>query len=271
MKKLSLALIMTGSLSLVSADVHQYDGYSYGSIGFENVTYKEFGTVSSKASGTSPLYTSGTLVRVNDRYDFSLDFASTLLPTTINEKWVSSSDGLLQHNDYDLLTNSAQLLVHYKFTPQHRFIAGPHYLLNTFKRYNWVKDNNAVILPVGVVEERISSLNMGAGYWYESKPAGVEGWRFHAKSFLDLPIWQQATNTDFEGANFDNTGGYNFDVTLYGGYTLLKGLEIGVYAGYNLQQRDGGEIPYMGGTLSWPENKLTSFRGGVQAVWNFSR
>lgn len=275
MKKNLLILSLAGMATVLSAESKSFDGYSYGGIGFENATYKEnsynpaIGSLKSKANGSSPVYTTGSLVRVNDRYDFSLDFSSTLLPSTITEDW-TGSNGTLQRNDYDLLANSATVLIHYKLTPQHRIIAGPVYVLNTFKRYNWVAVDPIISAPLGVTEERSTSLSGAIGYWYESKTAGIEGWRFKGNTLFSLPLWQRATNTDYKDIVFDNIGGYNADASVYAGYTVFKGLEVGVFAGCNYQKRNGGAQTYnVTHTVTWPENTLSTYRAGVNAVWNF--
>jgi hypothetical protein len=276
MKKNLLILSLVGMATVLSAESKSFDGYSYGGVGFENTTYQEsghsskIGSIKSKASGTSPVYTTGSLVRVNDRYDFSLDFSSTLLPSKISEEW-TGLNGTLQRNDYDLLANSATLLVHYKLTPQHRIVAGPIYALNTFKRYNWVAVDPIIDTPVGVIEERSASVSGAIGYWYESKTAGIEGWRFKGNTLLSLPLWQQTTNTSSkEDVVFNNIGGYNADVSVYAGYTLFKGLEVGAFAGYNHQRRNGGhQMDKLGNNVTWPENTLTTYRAGLNAIWHF--
>lgn len=275
MKKNLLILSLAGMATVLSAESKSFDGYSYGGIGFENATYREsghsstIGSFKSKASGSSPVYTTGSLVRVNDRYDFSLDFSSTLLPSTITEDW-TGSNGTLQRNDYDLLANSATVLIHYKLTPQHRIVAGPVYVLNTFKRYNWVAVDPVISAPLGVTEERSTSVSAAIGYWYESKTAGVEGWRFKGNTLFSLPLWQRATNTDYKDLVFDNIGGYNADVSAYVGYTIYKGLEVGAFVGGNYQNRNGGAQTYnMTHTVTWPENTLTTYRAGINAVWHF--
>lgn len=274
-KQLLLLAPLVAALSLNAGDRY-YDGYSYAGIGFENTMYQEtvffpnLGTVKSKAAVSSPVYSSGTLVNVNDRYDVSLDFSSTLLPSKTTEDW-DGQNGALQRNDYDLLTNNAMILVHYKITPQHRIVAGPGYTLNIFKRYNWVKLDPLISVPVGVNEERSASLSATLGYWYESKTAGVEGWRFKGHALVGLPVWQQTNNTASGGdVVFHDTAGYNSDVCLYAGYTFFKGFEIGAFMGGNYQKRNGGsQYDTAGNNVVWPENTLTIYRGGLNAVWKF--
>lgn len=274
-KKLLLFIPLAAAVSL-SAGERYFDGYSYAGIGFENAMYQEtlfvpgLGSVNSKAAVSSPVYSSGTLVNVNDRYDVSLDFSSTLLPSKTTEDW-NGPNGALQRNDYDLLTNNAMILVHYKITPQHRIVAGPGYTLNIFKRYNWVKLDPIVSVPVGVIEERSASLSGTLGYWYESKTAAAEGWRFKGHALLGLPVWQQTNNTASGGdVVFNNVGGYNTDVSLYAGYTLFKGFEIGAFVGGNYQKRNGGsQFDSLGNNVVWPKNRLTIYRGGLNAVWKF--
>ncbi|MCK9372339.1 MAG: hypothetical protein M0P91_04020 [Sulfuricurvum sp.] len=274
-KRLLLLAPLLAAVSL-GAGERYYDGYSYVGIGFENAAYQEtvfipnLGSVKSKAVVSSPVYSSGTLVKVNERYDFSLDFSSTLLPSKTTENWDSPS-GALQRNDYDLLTNNAMILAHYKITPQHRIVAGPNYTLNTFKRYTWVQLDPRIAIPVGVIEERSASLSATLGYWYENNTAALEGWRIKGHALLGLPVWQQTNNTASGGdVVFNDIGGYNTDVSLYAGYALFKGLEIGAFVGGNYQKRNGGsQFDSAGNNVVWPENTLMIYRGGLNAVWKF--
>ncbi len=273
MKKNLLILSLAGMATVLSAESKSFDGYSYGGIGFESATYKEtHGSLKSSAKGSSPVYTTGSLVRVNDRYDFSLDFSSTLLPSTINEKW-SNASGTILTDDYALLANSAQILVHYKLTPQHRIVVGPYYVLNTFKRYNQIAiDPTQVVVVPGVTEEQSASVSGIIGYWYESNTAAIEGWRYKGSALISHPLWQKTTNTASTGdIAFSDIGGYNVDISAYAGYTLFKGFEIGTFAGYNRQQRNGGgpKLDSVGNHVTWPENTLQTYRAGVNAVWHF--
>lgn len=277
MKKILLLGLIPFALS--AKDSSLYDGYSYFGFGSQSISYKEDYTyqsgekIKSSADASSPIYISGSLVRVNEQYDFSIDFASTILPTQITEKW-QSDWRFVQQNKFDATINSMQLLGHYKLTDNHRIVAGPGYSLNSYKRYEF-KDQNGNYLTdphtnakYGLLEERVATLYISGGYWFESIPHATQGEpRFKFATLLSLPIWNQATNTEFEKVTFDSTSGYRFEVNGYAGYPIMDGLEIGLFGRYSIQKKSKTDTI---GSVHWPENTLTQLQMGINAVWNFN-
>ncbi|MDD2828399.1 MAG: hypothetical protein PHW18_02365 [Sulfuricurvum sp.] len=292
MKKLLLTALIPLALFGNDEGGKIYNGYTYFSVGVQNTAYQEdfFSTtlgqnVHSDVKTTSPVYISGGLMRVNDKYDFSMDIASTLLPTQGDEKWYTDG-ALYQTNSFDAMINSMEFLGHYKVTNNHRFVLGATYTLDSYKRYTWKDETGAYItqtvtdpatgLPtdsgvkLGLTEERVATLYATTGYWYESIPHATMGnVRFKANALIGLPIWNQANNTSFEKITFNSTSGYKAEANLYAGYPLLKGLELGLFTGYNYQKKSGTDVAADGHT-KWPENVLSSWQAGVSLVWNFS-
>lgn len=276
-KYLTIALV---PLALCATE-GKYNGYSYFGFGNQNIKYVEKLTLStgeqveSLAEANSPVYTSGTLVRVNDTYDFSIDLASTLLPTQIGETW--TVDGALaQQNQFDAMLNSMQFLGHYKLSENHRIVAGTAYTLNSYKRYNFKDETGAYLLDpdtnakYGLLEERIATLYLTGGYWFESAPLATPNTpRFRFNALYNQPVWNDATNTEFEAVSFNSTSGYKVEMNAYAGYPILKGLELGTFGGYSIQKKSGTDVASDGRT-KWPDNTLTQWQMGLSLVWNFS-
>jgi hypothetical protein len=279
MKKLLVFSLTCASALMASG----YNGYTYFSVGMENISYSEAMTTSKgslklEAQGNSPVYISGGLMRVNDTFDFSMDISSTLLPSQINETW-SLNGAVEQNNHLDAMINSMQFLGHYKLTDNHRLVLGPTYSLNSYKRYNF-KDAN----PSGgevidetdgiLLEERVATLYATLGYWYESIPhATPEKFRIKFSALYGQPIWNDASNTGFEGVSFSSLSGYKIDTNLYVGYPIMDGLELGIFTGYRNQSKIGTDrtTNSAGKGVSWPENTLEIWQAGISAVWNFAK
>lgn len=285
MKKLLLTALIPLALC---ASEGKYESYTYFSVGMENINYSENLTLSngknvqSSAKGSSPVYLSGGLIRINDRFDFSMDLSSTLLPSQLDESW-SEGGALAQKNQFDAMINSMQFLGHYKLTDNHRIVAGPTYKLNSYKRYAFTDENGNALaqidpitklqtnVPYGLIQERVATLYASAGYWYESIPhATPREIRFKVSALAGLPIWNQATNTEYENVTFNSISGYNAEANAYIGYPIYKGLELGAFAGYSYQKKSGTDVAADGHT-KWPENTLEVWQTGLSLVWNFSK
>ena len=285
MKKIALSLIAG---SLLFAGNNSFNGYSYVIFGAGNFNYSEkfiytFNSAYTADSGkkylpgqsvavksniqvTSPMYFSGGIVKFNDNWDLSMDFASTLKPNQTTEDWKDrGDDSVIVSNYATIMTNSARFLLHYKLTNQHRLTFGVHYVLNTFKRYN---DPDAE--TTHLVEETSASVMADLGYWFESSTASQEGFRIKYSITGGYPVYQDVTNTAAPNLTFSNKKGYNVDTSFYIGYTLFKGLELGLYTGYSYMYRDGGTKYYKGQKVIWPTNITQIFSGGLQITWNFN-
>jgi len=260
---LILAAILAATVA-GARDAESYDGYSYFSVGVQSMSYEEHNpTYDSLAKVTNPIYRSGSLLKITDTIDISLDFLSTVVPNETEETWKKNGNPF-QTNKVQVIFSSIEGAVQYKVTQNHRLLAGFGYSLNSYKRY----DINRSTTTESVIEELISSLKFQVGYAYESRTAGIKGWRISGRAIAGLPIFQQATNTLFPGATFNDTEGYDLNALVSLGYTVYTGLEIGVYGGYNYSYKKGSQQEYQGGTLSWPENYFKSYEGGVQLSWH---
>jgi len=267
---LIITTLMSPHLSV--ANEAMYDGYSYMAIGLNSVTYQEHviiqsGDTVSKVQTTDVYYLTGGLIRFAEKIDFSYDLASTLYPNDATEDFYAN--GVYLSNQADILLNSMTYLLHYKFTPNHRIVAGGSYILNTFKRFDFMNSPTQ-----GVVEERSASLTADIGYWYESSPAAIKGLRFTFKALLGLPIWQKTTNTNTITIDFDNTDGYNADTSIWLNYTLYPGLEVGLMTGYSYMLRHGGGpkkgiVNGVEKNIYWPRNSTKIWYSSFCVTWNF--
>jgi len=282
MKKISFLLLTSLALFANEAIDDKYRGYSYVSVGIENITYQEDivlgdgSVIHSNASTTSPVYISGSLVKINNRYDFSIDISSTLLPSQSEEEWYVNGD-LAQKNQFDALISNMQFLIHYKYTNNHRLLAGLMYKLNTFKRYQFVDEEGNPIVDqatgakIGLIEERVATLYAALGYGYESTYfANKEHIRYKCSALIGQAIWSQATSTGFEEVTFDSLSSYKAELSGYVGYPIYEGLEIGVFANYIYEKKNGVDVADDGHT-KWPENDLELWQTGLSVVWNFSK
>jgi len=285
MKKLLLLsslVFLTYANENTQQTTDNYRGYNYISIGMEQVQYEEDITLSnglkvhSKATASSPVYISGSLMRVNDTFDFSIDISSTILPTQVDEKWYADGS-LAQQNKFDALITNMQFLGHYKFTNNHRLLAGVMYKLNSFKRYDFRDENGNPILDadtgakIGLTEERVATLYAAIGYGYESTPfAKPDSFRFKLDLLAAHAIWNEATNTGFERVVFDSINGYKLSASGYVGYTIYDNVELGCFLTYFKEYKNGVDTADDQHT-KWPDNTLSILQGGLSIVWNFSQ
>jgi hypothetical protein len=288
MKKLVLLSLIASSFLFAGDKDRNFDGYSYFAIGVENFKYSEkfiytFGgvytspysgktyvkgeqvAVKSKINVTSPVYLSGGLIRFTPKWDLSMDFASTLKPNITTEKWLDrGDDSIIVKNYATIMSNSMKFLLHYKLTNEHRITFGFSYILNTFKRFN-SPDAQTTIL----VEETSSTATLDFGYWFESNTAAKKGLRIKYEITGGLPIYQNVQNTAAPNLKFTKASGFNLDTSLYVGYTVFRGLELGLFGNYSYMYRDGESKEYNGETILWPTNITQSLRGGLQVTWKF--
>ncbi len=285
MKKLLLfssVLCLAYASESTPQTTENYRGYNYISIGMEQIQYEEDITLStgvkvhSKARASSPVYISGSLIRVNDTFDFSIDISSTLLPKQVNEKWYTDGN-LAQQNKFDALITNMQFLGHYKITDNHRILAGIMYKLNSFKRYDFKDENGNPILDtntgakIGLTEERVATLYAAVGYGFESTPfAKPNSIRYKFDLLAAHAIWNEATNTGFERVVFDSINAYKFSASGYIGYTIYNNVELGCFLNYFKEYKNGVDTASDQHT-KWPDNTLSILQGGVSLVWNFSK
>jgi len=259
-----------------------YDGFSYIGFGTETVSYIEQGTIDGKtfkssASATSPVYMSGSLIRMNEFLDLTIDAASTLLPTQTDEKW--QYDGYVeQKNKFDSVLSNMKFMLHFKMNDNHRLVFGPAYDLFSMKRHTYINAADGTARtdqygnPIGLNEERVATLYTMGGYWYEHAPHSSGGMRIKLSALYGAPVWREATNTSSEEVSFNTTNGYKIDLGSYIGFEIIKGLEFGLFAEYNFSKKEGADTTTNGAqNITWPDNELEVFRYGISFVWNFSK
>lgn len=279
---------------LVAANAEEkvsYDGYAFMVLGTEYVNYQErasLGPIKSSVTAVNTVQISGALTRVNNLFDFSIRTTSTLLARDATEQWRLSSDyntskdsilpknTLLQENSFDIIGSKLKILLEYKLTQNFRFVFGPAYTLDTFKRYNWESKHPIIAEEVSVQEERYASLQAHLGIAYESYAAALEGLRYSVRLTYGQPLWQKVKNTKEEYNNliYSNKNGYNIDASVQSTYTIHKGVELGLYLACSQQYREAAEVNRVEveGELydvEWPKNYLTHYRGGLMVVWKF--
>jgi hypothetical protein len=287
MKKILLISSLV-AVSLFAANDRNFDGYSYFAIGVQHFEYNEkfiytfknvyVGkngktypansnvAVKSRLNVTNPVYLSGGLIKINKKWDLSMDFTSTLKPNKTTEKWLDrGDDSTIVSNNATIMSNSMKFLMQYKLTNLHRITFGFNYFLNTFKRYNDPDDSGSQYL----VEETASSLVLNVGYWFESNTAALDGLRIKFNIEGGLPIYENVTNTAAPSLTFDNTDGYDFDTGLTVSYPIMKGIELGLFTNYSYMYRDGQTKHSDGKTIVWPTNITQSLNGGLQVTWKF--
>jgi hypothetical protein len=285
-----LKVLLLGSVvcsSLLIAE-RNFDGYSYFATGIENFRYSEkflytFNgsykskysnkqyvkgsqvAVKSKIDVNNPVYISGGLIRFSKNWDLSMDLASTLKPNVVTEEWLDrGDDSTIIKNNATIMSNSMKFLLHYKLTNKHRVTAGVNYVLNIFKRFNEAEEESTEL-----VEETSSSLMFDIGYWYESNTASLDGVRIKCEITAGIPIYQNVTNTAAPDLTYTNKAGFNFDTSLYLGYSLFRGLELGMFGNYAYMYRDGETKEVDGSKIIWPTNITQTTRYGLQVTWKF--
>ena len=198
------------------------------------------------------------------------------IPTQAEEKWYENG-ALVQVNQFDATINSMEFLGHYKLNNNHRIVLGASYKLNSYKRYTF-KDQNGNDLTdsttgarLGLIQERVATLYASAGYWYESSPHAKEDTiRYKFNTIFGKPVWNEASSTGFDKVVFHSTSGYKLESSVYAGYPIIKGLEIGAYGGYSYQKKSETNV-YSDGHTKWPAVTLKIWQAGISFVWNFSK
>lgn len=254
------------------------DGYSYLRVAVQNMKYKEHyvykndngaikkGDVQENDfSGTNIVYMGGGLSRINDQYDFSLDSISTLIPSEIDEKWTLNQATINQKNRATIDFTQVNLLLHQKYGKHHRAVGGIEFKKLAFERYDYdtIQDIPDDKLPLVNIRERLSSLSLDAGYWYESKSVGIGGIRYMTKALVKIPFWQKAENTAHPDITFSDVSGYDVELDGELAYTIYPNIELGLLGSYGYIYRTGQDK----GTIHWPENTYTSYTTGLSVNW----
>lgn len=255
-------------------------GYSYFTIGVENVTYEESSDgVSSKVTTSSPILNTGGLFHVNDQFDFSLDALATFSPSESTEEWTSGSGMLMQQNSYDYSNAETRVLVHYKLTPEWRILFGPSFRYQTYTRSDLQMLNgysNAVFLEGSTWKESSTDLSLNAGIGYDNGSLFKhEKIRTSFKWVAGLPAWSRTENTRLSGGEFSYFGYHtSFEGNI--SYQIIKGIHLGWYLNLKYEKRfesDSESVTYRDGddlvsaSAILPEADTYGFSTGVQLLW----
>lgn len=267
-------------------DDNKLEGYSFFKTGFQTISYQERyvykkdhpsrgiskGDVQKNDfSGTNFVTIGGNISPINDKYDFSLETVSTILPQEVDEEWTVGG----RTNQTDKATidfTQITFLIHQKITPNHRAVGGIEFKKLAFERYDFglpggenafpqLSDNEQSLINI---RERLSSLSLNAGYWYESDNIGKKGWHYSTKALVKVPFWQTAENTSAPNTIFTDPSGYDFDIELGLSYMIQPGIDLGLFTGYSYIYRAGESQ----GNIHWPENTFNAFSVGLSFIWN---
>ncbi|WP_305372433.1 hypothetical protein [Photobacterium leiognathi] len=98
---------------------NDFDGYSYFTVGMENITYEEsFTNISSSVDVSSMVINTGGIYVINDKFDFSIDALATFSPDASEENWNLSGVALQKINlntRVHQLTYSFTINIHQSF------------------------------------------------------------------------------------------------------------------------------------------------------------
>lgn len=264
----------------------KFEGYSFFKTAMQHISYEERhvyrkdhpaqgikkGDVQTNDfSGTNLVTIGGTISPINDKYDFSFETISTLVPQEIDEKWTVEN----RTNQTDKATidfTQITCLIHQKYSPKHRAVGGLEFKKMAFERYDFALLDGQKAFPqlstreqtLVNIRERLSSLSLDAGYWYESGNIGKRGWHYSAKALVKVPIWQNAENTASPDVTFSDPSGYDFDLEAGASYTITPNIDIGLIVGYNYIFRSGESK----GDIHWPENRFQAYTLGLSFMWN---
>ena len=279
------SLMSTMAVAGAPAPSHE-SGYSYLTMGVENITYQEAfmgsGGAVSDVSTSSPVLNTGGLYYVNEKFDFSIDALATFTPMGSTEQWEDSQGRAYQQNQFEYLRTSTNILVHYKWRDDIRFVFGPSLTYQTYKRYG-LKGLNGYENPVfregDTWEEKSTDIFVDVGLAYDSGSLfHSDKWRISGRWIAGVPIWSVTENTKFENVSFDDFG---FRTSLEGtlSYEVMKGLHLGwfVMLGYEFRaESDPQVVQFMDSQGEWkqgtawlPEATTYTFNTGIQALWKF--
>jgi len=283
---LFLSFIYTQSVFSHEGKNHEKSfSYSFMAIGVENITYKERSEkipITTSVDVSNPVLSSGGLYTFNDNWDFTIIATSTMSSDISTENWSVNNNtagsqfktdfGLqsntLQSNDFTFATASTNVSIHYKFNQSWRLILDGGFSYNTFKRSNFNSLSENYVNST-VVEESVSDFSMNTGIGYEKGNVAKGETQFSFKALAGIPLWNETTNTQYQGVKFKNQKGYDLELSTSVYYPIYSGLSAGIFANYHIKERDGISVNKNNVSLELPKNKLQALRLGAGFKWNF--
>ena len=227
------------------------------------------GNYALKSKITSPYYITGNLTRINSTFGFEIVVASTLFAESTAEE-VHSDNAITQH-DIEMTLTDISLTLHYKPVNEfHRATFGFKYNYEVQKRYNFKQEE---LNNIGIIENKIASFSLNAGYLYSSKIlTGTKGWHYRVGTSAGIPIFAVTADTYPPNSyEMGTTWGYLINANGYLGYTVYKGLEIGIYTDYMYRVRFD-EVRYqdaLGNTIESSNSYTDRFNYGFMASWSY--
>ncbi|HCG6409321.1 TPA: hypothetical protein NJ163_003211 [Vibrio parahaemolyticus] len=263
-------------------------GYSYFTLGVENVNYAEAGAASSDVSLLNPVLNTGGLYRINEDFDFSIDALATFSPINSEEEWRWKGQ-VIQHNEAEYLKTATNVLVHYKLENNWRIVAGPSLTYQTFTRYglkNYTAQGNKFFS--GTWEETTTSIFADLGVVYDDATLfAKDKWHISGKALIGIPLYSQTSSTQFSDTSFDS---HSIRTSLEGtvSYEIFEGLHLGWFAMVGFEKRLESDSHTVSATYcntmtdgicqeqvtqrvkaTLPEAETLTWSTGLQALWRF--
>ena len=288
MKKYAGLALVCLAPTVVAGEMDDRYGYSYFTMGVENVSYEESGAAHSSVNLLNPVINTGGLYRVNDDFDFSIDALATFSPANSEEEWRWNGQ-VIQDNEAEYLKTATNILLHYKLENNWRLVAGPSLTYQTFTRYgvkNYTEQGNKYFM--GTWEETTTSIFADLGVVYDDGTLfSGNKWHISGKALVGLPLYSQTSSTQFSDTNFDS---HSIRTSLEGtvSYEIMEGLHLGWFAMVGFEKRLGSDSHVVSATYcntmtdgqcqeyvtenkkaTLPEAETLTLSTGLQALWRF--
>jgi len=263
-------------------------GYSYFTLGFENIEYEELSSATSSVTMLNPVLNSGGLYKINDQFDFSIDALATFSPQAAEEEWRWNGQ-VIQHNQIEYLKTATNIQLHYKLKNGLRVIGGPSLTYQTYTRYgvkNYTEEGNKYFYATW--KETSTDVFIDVGLAFDDATLFNDNkWHVSGKAIMGLPVWSITHNTQFEDVDFYDFG---FRAALEGvvSYEVSPGLHLGWFVMFGFEKRfetDSQQVTteYCNTKVNGkctevvqeqnmallPEANTYTFSTGLQALWNF--
>jgi len=287
MKKLCWLGLLPCLVAAQEVEPDKY-GYSYFTVGVENVTYEELSSATSSVTMLNPVLNSGGLFYINDKFDFSIDALATFSPQASEEEWRSGGE-VIQHNQIEYLKTATNIQLHYKLGNGLRVIGGPSLTYQTYTRYgltNYTDEGNKYFYATW--EETSTDVFLDLGLAYDDATLFNDSkWHFSGKATMGVPVWSVTNNTQSQDTDFHDCG---LRAALEGvvSYEVSPGLHLGWFVMLGFEKRfetdpqqvmteycktmvNGKctEVIKEQKTAVLPEANTYTFSTGLQALWNF--
>lgn len=281
------ALMCMASTAAASEMEDRY-GYSYFTLGLENVVYEETGVASSSVNLLNPVINSGGLYRINEDFDFSIDALATFSPVNGEEEWRWNGQ-VIQNNEAEYLKTATNILLHYKLDNRWRLVAGPSFTYQTFTRFsvkNYTEQGNQFFK--GTWEETNTSVFADIGLAYDDGTLFADDkWHVSGKALIGFPLYSKTSSTQFSDVDFDS---HSIRTSLEGtvSYEVFEGLHLGWFALIGFEKRLESDSHIVSTSYcktmtdgicqeqvtenyqaTLPESEMLTWSTGLQALWKF--